>query len=163
MTRAEIVARARSAIGRPTRYVLGRGGRHPEAAHPADDQGRLDCSGYVAWVLGRDRHAPGQISGDWISTSSIYRDALGPRRLFAPSPTPEPGDLIVYPDYRQGERRRQGHVGVLVEAPPVCDAGWHQLARVIHCSSSASRRGDAIAETDASPWASRGVCVRYVG
>jgi len=73
--------RAISVIGRGV-YRLGRGGRDPLAPTPFDAAGESDCSGYAAWCLGLDRYQPGEITGGWISTDAIVRDARGPRALF---------------------------------------------------------------------------------
>ncbi len=161
MTPDEIVARARSAIGRPTVYKLGKGGRKPDAPHPADANGQCDCSGAVAWFLGLDRYQPGKVSGDWLSTSSMVREATA-GRLFRVVVDPEPGDVVVYGDYVKDGIRRQGHCGIVVAAPAQCLPDVWSSIRVVHCSSGNSKRGDAIQETDAKVFKARGIFARLV-
>lgn len=152
---SEAVRRARSAIGRRTIYELGRGGRDPLAAHPADELRRLDCSGFVAWALGTRRRVPESIG--WIETSRIVRDATGARLLFAKLEAPELGAVLVYgdrPPARRGARPRQGHCGIVAELAPL---------RVVHCSvSNFNRTGDAIQETDGAFFFERGgICAAW--
>lgn len=151
LTRDAVVARARSAPGRSTRYLLGAGGRDPSAPFPGTPDGPrpplCDCSGFVAWCLGIDRFLPNDLipglPGDerWFETTRIYEDALSPWGFVAQVPleTTLPGDLLVWPDRPPGQ---QGHVGLVTE---IDDAA---VARVMHCSSSNFKHtGDAIQET----------------
>lgn len=160
MTAADIVARARSAIGHHTIYALGRGGRHPEAALPGDGANRCDCSGFAAWAVGLDRHQPGsptlaKFNGGWLSTDGILHDS----GLFVAVEVPLPGDLVAYGDHLRDGRKRQGHVGVVVEAN---GSAWDAL-RVVHCSLRNWRvTGDAIQETGAAVFQSRGQFRRFV-
>jgi hypothetical protein len=157
--------RARAAIGRPTIYALGRGGRDPLAQHPADENRRCDCSGFVAWVLGTPRRVPDTIG--WIETSRIVRDATVEGKLFHRLASPVAGDLVGYGDYTDEATglRRQGHVGILsvVSADVAGAASWWDDLRVIHCSVTNSRRGDAIAETNARAFRRRGIFMRWHG
>jgi cell wall-associated NlpC family hydrolase len=161
-----LVERARSAIGAPTVYRLGKGGRRPGAAHPRDAAGLLDCSGFVAWVMGLDRYQPANprykaINGGWINTDAIVRDATmgpGPGQLFRRVEVAEPGDVLVYGSYRDASgTRRVGHCGIVVVG-----GDWSRM-RVVHCSASNGRRGDAIQETGAAWGRARGIVVRRVG
>lgn len=145
MLPAEVVARARSQIGLPTRYELGRGGFYPSALTAADAMGRCDCSGFVAWIFKTPRHVdiPEYAAelGNWVETSAIVRDAKLPYGMFneVPLAQAEAGMVIVYGD-NQGH---QGHVGIVVE---VGSAG---PTSVVHCSKgNYLRAGDAIQETD---------------
>jgi hypothetical protein len=63
------VVEARKWIGKGV-YELGAGGRRPRDGTPLDEQGRCDCSGFTAHVLGIDRYE----GGVWWSTDSIKRD-----------------------------------------------------------------------------------------
>lgn len=145
LSRGDVVARALAAVGFGTRYKLGKGGRDPAAAHPAQD-GACDCSGFAAWCVGVDRFLPnGAIPGlpadeRWFETSALYADARSPWGFVAEVPWIEAreGDLLVWPD--QGSR--QGHVGVITAA------GLEGPTKVAHCASSNWRNeGDAIRET----------------
>jgi cell wall-associated NlpC family hydrolase len=155
LTGAEVVARALSVVGQGV-YQLGKGGRNPEAPSPLIG-GRCDCSGFASWCSGLDRYQPDQIDGDWISTTSIYRDATGPRRMFdvVELAAAQPGDLVVYPSrYRLGVRTGIGHVGVVVA---VTGPGWSGLD-VVDC---AGRRPPAIAHRPdgGALWGRRGGAV----
>lgn len=153
MTGAEVLARARSAIGRRTVYALGRGGRDPLAVHPADKRGRCDCSGFAAWACGLDRHQPRSalehFNGGWLSTSGIVWTARNGGRFFAQIDAPEPGDLVVYGDRKVKGVTKQGHVGIVSAAT----AGL----RVVHCAKpNYVNRGDAILDTDGAFFLARG-------
>lgn len=154
LTREELVARARSAVGKGTEYVLGAGGRDPRLPRP---EARLDCSGFAAWVAGVDRYLPnGAVphlpGGEWFECTTLYRDARSPLGFVMEVPWTAalPGDLLVYPD----AGKRQGHVGVVVEAGPT------GATSVVHCSSTNWRRtGDAIRETGPEVFLSAGAVV----
>ena len=161
MTRAEILARARSQMGRRVEYLIGHGGSFPNLKSVGP---RCDCSGFVAWCVGSPRRVPDTIG--WIETSRIVKDTMGDRRLFVPAYHPEPGDLVVYGDWvdRTG-KRRQGHVGILSEVPvdQVAPDWWARL-KVVHCSLGNYRRTkDAIQETDALGFRGRSIFARWVG
>ena len=160
LTGAEVVARALSVVGQG-RYRLGKGGRRPANPTPFDAAGLCDCSGFAAWSMGFDRYQPGRIAGDWISTTSLYNDATGPRRMFGAVELAavQPGDLVVYPSrYRLGVRTSIGHVGVVVAAT---GPGWGGLD-VVDC---AGRLPPAIAHRPdgGALWGRRGgIVVRRV-
>ena len=82
MTNAELITRARSAIGRGCRYGLGKGGFWPGLDRPWDNEMLCDCSGLVAWVLGVSRHLEHPWykaqNGGWLETSAIMRDCGTP-------------------------------------------------------------------------------------
>ena len=138
MTVAELLARARSAAGRPTSYRLGAGGLTPDAPHPASSAGGCDCSGYVAWAFGYPREVR---PGVWVNTDWIVRDALTEGGMFTRLSTPRVGCVAVYG--KKLPTRKYGHVGIVT----ALSAG--KASRVIHCSSGNGRAGDAIAETPA--------------
>lgn len=147
MKAADVVARARGAIGHGCVYALGKGGMHPASPTPwptgLPNVG-CDCSGFVAWCLGVSRMLtkdhPHYEFGGWFETSAIARDARSEfgfvnEVLWSLA---LPGDLLVWGDHDG----HQGHVGIVSE----CDETGP--VRVIHCSRGNWRdHGDAIAET----------------
>lgn len=140
-TTRELLTRARSVIGRKTRYRLGSGGRDPAAKTPGDP---CDCSGYVCWCLRLSRlfrEDPFMLrtNGGWINTTSIVADARAfGQGLFDRIDIPIPGCLMVYP-WHGG---RAGHVGIVTETRA------NRAVRVIHCSKGNDYRSDdAIMET----------------
>lgn len=142
-SRAAIVARARSALGKGVVYVLGAGGGDPHQplAHESD------CSGFADWVLGISRDSTG------LNTDALVQDGHTPGGLFDEVTMAEalPGDLLVY---GAGKGHSYGHVGVITEV----SAG--QATKVVHCHS-----GDpAVVETGPEVFTSRGgIVVRYHG
>lgn len=143
MTQSEVVARARSCIGKDIKYRMGAGGFDPKAAMPGES---CDCSGFVAWALGISRNLkiPYYGNGGWWETSAVYRDATLPfgyvERVMRHE-MPKPGMLLVYPDVRGV----QGHMGIVTAVDQ--DA---RVALVVHCSRGHYMRGiGAVAETDA--------------
>lgn len=130
----DAVRRALSVVG-TGRYHLGRGGRRPGNSTPLDAAGESDCSGLVSWALGLDRYQPGRIGGDWISTASMVRDAMGPRQMFAPVALADavPGDVVTYK-----ATIGVGHCGVIVA---VNGPTWRELD-IVDC---AARKPPAIA------------------
>ena len=95
MTYDEILTRARSAIGHGITYHLGHGGLHPADALPSRD-GQCDCSGFVAWVLGRSRNpatARGPGPGSWRSSGGTT-----PPRPPSPASAPDSSSAMTrYP------------------------------------------------------------------
>jgi len=135
--RERTLARAKSALGHGTRYVLGKGGRTP--ADPMERES--DCSGFVAWAIGIPRELPPG-SGRWLQTTTYWKGGgnVG-SGLFNKTDRAgcEPGDLYVYPDVG----RKQGHMGIISRV----QSG--QPVKVIHCSKGNDNRyDDAICETD---------------
>ncbi len=140
MTGEVLIARGRSAIGKGVVYGLGKGGLWPLDKLPCRSSAKLvngvaktalwcDCSGFVAWVLGRSR----KDSKDWpwwLSTDSVYDDAKddGKHVLFTKLDKAEPGCLAVYSDWKDADgTHHEGHIAV------VSDPALHL---VIDCSSS---------------------------
>lgn len=114
MTASELIDRARSAIGHKIPYALSKGGYHPEQPLPGGPGG-CDCSGFIAWVLGRSR-CPQPDFPRWLSTDSIHADAMGSHVLFTRVLQVVPGTLAVYPDHRGPDGvTRQGHVALVVD------------------------------------------------
>ena len=151
MTADDLIVRARSVIGQGCVYKLGMGGRlwHRKTPwHPGTLE--CDCSGFIAWVGGVDRHTDNpwyvKQNGGWLETSAIVRDAkeqgLG---MFDQVPWEQarPGMLVVYGDHDG----KQGHVGLV---SGVNDDG---PLHVVHCSAGNTRAfKDAIQETSAGLW-----------
>lgn len=158
------LGRARSQIGK-LRYVLGKGGRDPEAKSPGDATAACDCSGFVCWALGFDRHQPGFAGYDWVSTDSMVAMARRPDNgWFEEVQVPRPGDLVVYPSiYKGGKRIRVGHVGLVSQVPTGSAVGDWAALRVIHCSAGNQRRTKAaVQETSGLAWKGKGsLFLRY--
>jgi hypothetical protein len=158
MSNSEIIARARSVIGKGCRYGLGKGGMSPSAVVPWDGAMLCDCSGFIAWVLGVSRHLDHpwykKQNGGWLETTAIVRDCATPYGFFTQVATVEAlaGDLIVYGDIKKtDDTTRQGHVGLISEV------GATGPARAVHCSKGNERRtGDAIFESPVGFWLAAG-------
>ena len=153
MKRAEIVDRARSAIGHGTLYRLG-AGAPASAPHPWDETGSCDCSGFVCWVLGLARFQPilsflKPVNGGWLSTDGMVCDALNPTGYFEPvAGASLPGDLVVYPSQWYAKKIYQAE-RPFGNAPRIGHVGIMSNGMVIHCSSGNFRTAsDAIQETD---------------
>lgn len=137
----QLIQRARSQIGLPTKYVLG--GGHAGGDSCRDAAGACDCSGFICWVLQRRRRLDQpwavKINGGWLNTDLWWYDAHHDEHLGAQC-EPQAGALIVYPASWVDKRKigpKIGHIGILT-APD----------RVIHCSGGNVRQtGDAIQET----------------
>lgn len=143
MTIEELLARARSQIGKQTRYALG--GGTVSGSTCQDLTKACDCSGFVLWCLQLRRQYPNeawlkQATGGWLNTDGIWYDATeGPHRFVRPLAVPQAGGLIVYPAawMSRQQRPKVGHIGILTSPETV-----------IHCSAGNMRRyKDAIAET----------------
>jgi hypothetical protein len=142
-TSDELLARARTALGRKIPYALGKGGFKPEDSTPNRPNGGCDCSGFVSWALGISRETTNPFykekNGGWIETSAVYADIGSPIGLFSSLATPRPGCIVVYPDSPAGG---EGHIGIVTK---VSAAG--AVTAVIHCSSSGwKNQGDSIQE-----------------
>jgi hypothetical protein len=148
--------RARSQVGR-LRYVLGAGGRDPDAKSPGDLTGACDCSGFVAWCLGIDRKRPNFAGYGWVSTDSLVAAARSPGTGVGELERPEVGCLVVYPGiYKQGKRVRVGHVGIVSQVPAEWSGDFGTL-KVIHCSAGNQRRTKkAVQETSGTAWTGKG-------
>lgn len=155
------------------KYILGEGGRDPNASTPftPDKNGVVgsDCVGWVLWALGVDRYQPKLFTyyDGWMNTDSIIDDAqkgVG-GRLWKLLNKPEPGCLVIFPSLHNaaGKMTRMGHVGLVVEVPgewPDDFASWSAKERtellkhvkVIDCNASFARRlaGKAIGQITAA-------------
>ena len=139
------VARAKSAVGRGTRYGLGHGGMNAKDELPTRN-GRCDCSGFAAWAIGISRYQFDKGKAwskaiPWIETTAIVKDATGPQKLFKQIPYPVVGAIVVYPDRKILGVWRQGHVALAVD---VHDSRRYE---VVHCSVGNDKKGDAIQVT----------------
>lgn len=127
--------RAHDCLNKNTVYKLGKGGINP--TNPLTKQ--CDCSGFVAWAIGIPRELPPR-SGKWLQTTTYWQGGgnVG-RGLFdqVSAHNAIVGDIFVYPDVG----RRQGHMGIISEVTN------GRPTKVIHCSKSNDRNGDAIQET----------------
>lgn len=165
MTNDELIARARSVVGKGCRYQMGHGGYQPGRDVPWDNEMMCDCSGFVpSWVFMAPRHIDHpfyqQFNHGWVDTTAIVRDAKSTSGFFTEVPleAARPGDLIVYGTIkREDGTKRQGHVGLITEVV----AG--RPSKAVHCSHGNERRfADAIQETSAGLWlATDGIVARY--
>lgn len=143
----DAVARAMGQVGKG-KYILGAGGRDPDAVTPwTKRNGALgsDCVGFVLWCWGIDRFQPSFPEyGGWINTDSAMREAERYAQWFERVTLSRalPGDLVVWGSrYEAGRRVRVGHVGLIVDERRVhalrADqrAAFHMLD-VVHCSAS---------------------------
>jgi hypothetical protein len=131
-TLAELVTIARSWCHVGTTYKLGAGGYEWLPDFPAIE---LDCSGFIASLLGRSRKPQADFPR-WLSTDSIWDDCAHDRLLFEQVSAPVNGCVIVYPD----SGGKQGHVGIVTSVNGSSITG-------VDCSSGSSRvSGDAITE-----------------
>jgi cell wall-associated NlpC family hydrolase len=160
----DAVHRARACLGLGVRYGLGAGGRRRHYPKPHDEQGKCDCSGFIAFCLDVDRFMPENpwyrnFNGGWLETTAIQRDCATPFGLFDPVPMSHarPGDLLVWGDRIVEGARRQGHVGIVT----VADSSGP--ASVIHCSAGNDRaHNDAVQETGPGIFlANSALCARY--
>ena len=142
MKRAQVVARAHSALGHGCAYVSGKGGMNPESASPWGEKVESDCSGFALWCARLHRLL-------WLDTLRLVMIARDLERVVALVPWIEakPGDFAIYPD-RTGtdHKHHDGHMGVVTEV----NGG---PTRVVHCSAGNWKRtGDAIQETGPENW-----------
>ncbi len=166
----EAIARARLYCGVGGQYVLGTGDYwpHTQAGKAVDvpwtsKKGLwgTDCAGFAicyAWKIRRGR--PGFNKGSWatvsddINTDSCYEDAHHNRELFEITPTPRPGDLVLYPSVRRdGKRILIGHVALIEKVPAEWDIDnpQYDLLTVIQ-SYGPNGRKPGIRRTDGSIW-----------
>src|ERR1051325_500855 len=145
MKLTDILGRAKfAAANSKARYHLGAGGMHPDAPLPENADKQCDCSGFVSWCIGEKRQTTNEFyvneNGGWVETTAVCKDAEKGGGLFTKVETPQPGDIIVWPD----GGGHQGHIGIVSE---VADG---KAAKVIHCSKGNDNKYNlAIHETDA--------------
>lgn len=152
MTVDDLLARARSQIGKQTRYALG--GGTVSGTTCQDPSKACDCSGFVLWCLQWRRRYPDEAwlkkaTGGWLNTDGIWYDSVTEVQVQGRFVSPcerTAGALIVYPaswmthsvlGMPKGSGPQVGHIGILT-APD----------KVIHCSAGNWRKcGDAITQT----------------
>jgi cell wall-associated NlpC family hydrolase len=143
MTVNELLARARSAAGKGTKYKLGAGGMFPSQALPGNMNNECDCSGFVCWALAMSRKTDHPLyvkfNQGWINTDAMVHDANTDTGFLSKLAAAKPGCLIVYGKPGPG---KVGHVGIVTKV----DAAG-KVKTVIHCSSGNGKKGDAIQET----------------
>jgi hypothetical protein len=145
-------------------YWLGTGDYRGEGRPPWTTNGGTgsDCWGLIAYVHRQPRHRVGYNPGgsvvDWIQCDSVIDDADRGGLAWRTAPTPERGDIVVWPSIdRGGKRLRMGHVA-LVESiarlrGPWTGAEW-ALLDVIHVCGPNGRRPAAVRATGAM-WGGR--------
>ena len=154
-----ILLRARSALGKKTRYDLG-GGMPDRAAAAWPDGAATDCSGFVAWCLRFRRKVDHplykKINGGWFETTAVHADGLATTGFFTKLLKPTPGAIVVYPDYVDAAgRHREGHIGIVTQVKPN-GIGVAAVQSVIHCSAGAWKtKKDAVQETAPTAWTAR--------
>lgn len=161
ITESALVVRARSMVGQGCHYKLGCGGGAGVPAVPWDHNHNCDCSGFVAWCLGVDRHTTHPyykaMNGGWLETTAIFRDCADAFGMFdgVEWAAARPGMIVVYGDRTDaGGLHHQGHIGIV---SAVDETGPTQA---IHCSSGNFKAtGDAIRETAVLVFASHGARV----
>lgn len=185
LTAQEAITRAKKISLETSKYILGAGGRNPQADKPFTlKNGALgsDCIGFVLWCWGLDRYQP--IDGKdleypfyegWINTDSMLMDVKGKHIYFEETSEPFPGCAVVYPSiWKNGKMIRMGHIGLVVAVPENWPKNWKALSpqerkawckkvTVIDCAGAASRKltGKAVGARTAEIWAQDGTFVRY--
>ncbi|HEY1121288.1 MAG TPA: hypothetical protein VGE67_06790 [Haloferula sp.] len=137
-----LIDRARSAIGKDTRYVLGKGGMRPLDPHPAQD-GECDCSGFIAWVLGSSRQSKNEfyvkeLEG-WMDVTRMQKDILTEGGFLKPC-APKPGCFAAYGSGDESAR----NIALVTEV--VLRDGKLVPSKVVGCTRNNAQTGDAILE-----------------
>lgn len=157
MTPTAALHRFSACVGTGT-YVLGTGGRNPDAPAPWTSKGARigsDCVGAFLWAWGIDRFQPSfPLYGGWINTDSAIGEARTTAQWFRIVEHPEPGDAVVFPSVdfdHDGDRDRIGHIGMVSFVPRLWDGDFADL-RVIHCAASGRV---AVRESSGGVWNNR--------
>lgn len=154
MDTATLLARARSGLGKGTKYESP-GTTPPLTANTWPATGaKCDCSGFIAWCLRISRQVDHpkyrQINGGWFETTGVYADVKNSWGFFEELATPVVGAFVVYPD-RNGH---DGHIAVVSEVNG--GNGVAGIEQIIHCSHSGwTQHHDAIRETPPAPFLAR--------
>lgn len=126
MRRDSILSKARFAIRKDTRYVLGAGGYDPLAPLPHDSKRGCDCTGFVAWCWGIDRRKSknGLVE---VQSDSLLIEAKKFGSIYV-LPQPEPGCVLVYGGLWVGKplqsvRIRPGHAAIYEGNEMIIDCG----------------------------------------
>ncbi|WP_150287186.1 CHAP domain-containing protein [Rhabdaerophilum calidifontis] len=154
MDASTLLSRARSALGKRTRYQSPGVTPPLQAATWPESGARCDCSGFLAWCLRISRRVDHPkyvaVNGGWFETTGIHADVNNSWGFFEKLAQPQPGSFLVYPD----QNGHDGHIGLVSEVKP--GSGIDGVAKVIHCSLGGwNQHGDAIRETDAAIWRAR--------
>ncbi len=140
----QAVRRAQRCCGLPIQYKLGAGGGDPSLPLGSFS----DCTGFVSWAWGVPRYQP-SFPGQWFESTLICRDATITHRFFQQVSRAEPGDALVYGDWRDEKgKHREGHIALISRV----DAQGRPV-RIVHCSPSNATGGHgAVAETPVKPF-----------
>lgn len=175
----EAVERAKRIAASYSKYILGAGGRNPQAETPfTSKNGALgsDCIGFVLWCWGLDRlQSDYPFYEGWINTDSMLMDVAKDKTRFEEIFRPYPGCCVVYKSkWSNGKMIRMGHIGLVVAAPENWPHNWKSLplkerlawckkVTVIDCAAAASRKlvSRAVGTRTAEIWAEDGSFVRY--
>jgi hypothetical protein len=157
MNSETIVTRARSALGKKTRYESP--GVMPDLAAAVwpGAGSHTDCSGFVAWCLRFERKIDHpfykKVNGGWFETSGIYADGLASVGFFTEIDKPRPGALLVYPDYKsESGKNHDGHIGIVTQVAPQ-GSGITAVEKIVHCSLGGwNKLKDAVQETTPVAW-----------
>lgn len=152
-----VIARARSGLGKKTKYESPGVTPNIAAATWPATGAHNDCSGFVSWCLRMPRQLDNpfykRVNGGWFETSGIYADGLSSVGLFSKLDVPKPGALLVYPDYRGADgRSHDGHIGIVTVVDGT-KTGVPAVTSIVHCSLGGwNNHQDAIQETPPAPW-----------
>jgi hypothetical protein len=145
-------------------YWLGTGDYRGEGRPPWTTNGGTgsDCWGLIAYVHRQPRHRinynPGGSVVDWIQCDSAIDDADKRGLAWRTAPTPERGDIAVWPSIdRGGKRLRMGHVALIESTARLrgqwTGEEWNRLD-VIHVCGPNGRKPAAVRATGAM-WGGR--------
>ncbi len=135
-----VVDRARNALGKRTKYL-----NEAKPPLPSTDDWPIgieaDCSGFVAWCFRLDRNQP-RVHDHQLYTDTMFDDARGRHLFFRAVTEPAPGDIVLYPYYRNTDRKRlhPGHVAIITAVRGRADYD------IIDCSETMGKAGDAITQ-----------------
>lgn len=125
--RDSVLSRARLAMRKGTRYVLGAGGYDPKAPLPHDSNRGCDCTGFVAWAWGIDRRRSrnGLVE---VQSDALIIEANRLNGNVVKLSKPEPGCVLVYGGIwlgvpLQSVRIRPGHAAIYESAGTIIDCG----------------------------------------
>lgn len=162
----EVLARARRLVDTGS-YSLEQGlngGNDPTATGPYShgSVGTADCVGVGMYIQGIDRYQP-QIPyyGGWVNTNSVFAMPELFVNLGQDFSKVQPGDVLVYPSYKDILGRK--HYGHWMTVEETVLRGYNKLRAtklselmVIHCSqrkAPATKRTPGFAKGKASSWA----------
>ena len=143
-----LIDRARSAIGKGTRFESGKGGADPAAANPLDNEGRCDTSGFIAWVIGQSRRTTNEFylgkNEGWMNVLRMRQDVLAEGGFLSQINTPAPGCLALYGSSEDSDL----NAAIVTEVTEI--NGRTVPTKVISCTSNNwTQHQDAILELPA--------------